>query len=144
MRDYNVAVADLLMPLMGEAKADGDAEYAMYKLRDALYIFAEKVEWERDRLTVCTRWHCRDCDRYWSVTITVKQERERFDPINCPACWNASRTPGQLAEDGPSRWTDYRYVEAGGAGHACDHNSEREYPCKHDVALAWSKPAEVT
>ena len=108
MRDYNSRLADLLAPLVEEAFAHGEND--MRALEYALIGFASKVEASRDSMPCHPVWHCRNCRKDWTVTITIKEERERFDPSNCPACYNAAQTPEKRAKDGPSRWIDYRYV----------------------------------
>jgi ribosomal protein S27AE len=110
MRDYEKAIAALLLPLVNEAigaREVGGEERAVYSLQLALE--GCKVRALRDELLTAVTWRCHECNRHWSVTMTVKAERElRGGPETCPECFNAFMAKHEDSER--SQWTIYKYV----------------------------------
>lgn len=109
MRDFNAAVADLLLPLVQTTIADGSD--AMLALTAALRSYADKVHETREQMTVQTLWRCCDCGRHWQAVLTVKEERQ-VRPENCPECFNAAQSAEKREKFGPSRFLVFRYVQA--------------------------------
>lgn len=102
MRDYSAAVADTLLPLVNAAIAEGPS--AVLALSQALRAYERKVYETRDTMLVFPVFHCCDCGKHWTASMTVAREREA-QPSNCPACFNQTH-------EHPSCWTTFRYVDA--------------------------------
>lgn len=101
MRDYKSAVADVLGFLIGGAVHGGPDDVG--SLVSALREATNALEVTRNAMLVTVPMTCGWCGRDWLVSVRV--DRERDLPGDCPACHNATLNAGQVARRGYSGHT---------------------------------------
>jgi hypothetical protein len=106
VQDHEARIAQALLALTEAAKEAGSDDVSAYA--QAIDLYVANVRKMREGMTCSPVCICRKCGRTWTVTMTVKREREVGSGLSeCPPCFNAKQS-----DDGhASAWTNlFRYV----------------------------------
>jgi 5-methylcytosine-specific restriction endonuclease McrA len=108
VQDHAAQIAQALHALTNESIDRGSDDVSRYA--QALDEYAAHIRKMREGMKCSPVCICRDCGRTWTVTMTVKREREVGSGLStCPACFNAK----QGDTDHASAWTNlFRYIDS--------------------------------
>lgn len=104
--DYAGKLETLLLALMNEAIGHGPDN--LLQFAQAIDEYASKVRETRLDMSVHTRFHCYDCGKLWTVSMTVKREHG-CQPDTCPNCFENSEHA--IVYGRKSQFVTWRYCD---------------------------------